>query len=52
MKDHCRYGHFDREDRGFVSMEDVSAPYFANLEDYRRITVIPPPRRTLETHIL
>jgi hypothetical protein len=48
MKDHCGCGFFSRDYYDFVTMEDVSARYFANLEDYRRITIIPPPGRVLE----
>jgi hypothetical protein len=47
MTDHCGCGYFCEDFHDFVTMEDVSACYFANLEDYRRITIIPPPERVL-----
>jgi hypothetical protein len=51
MKEHCGCGFFSRDYFNFVTMEDVSARYFANLEDYRRITIIPPPLRVLQNRI-
>jgi hypothetical protein len=45
MKDHCLCGYFYGDFYGLVTMEDVSERYFANLEDWSRITVIPPPAR-------
>ena len=45
MKEHCRCGLFESESLGFVTMDDVSSRYFANLDDWSRITIILPPGR-------
>jgi hypothetical protein len=45
MKQPCRCGRFDDEYLNLATMEDVSSTYFANLEDWTRITVIPKPAR-------
>lgn len=45
MKQTCRCGRFDAHYVDCVTMEDVSSKYFANLEDWTRITVIHMPAR-------
>ena len=45
LREYCQGGCSKDEVGGFVTMQDVSAQYFGNLDDWSRMKVIPPPSR-------